>query len=202
MKKLALLGVFLLVVLSIHTSYADTLPDGCTATTKYSSTTGHPCTLPDCAPGDLFSGLTGKPCSVFLPGCYSTQGFSVTTGHKCDGSSPAQTIINNPVPTGNTSTQTMQNNSSTPADNTQPADTAPNVPVQLTPKQIQDNALDALVVQIRAKYPHAYFVQGILSNGKGGTYMVESQDSTNKVAELIVNDDGSVNINWTDGSTS
>lgn len=202
MKKLLTIGIFILLIFSVHTVHADTLPSGCLAGDNFSSTTGYPCTLPDCNPGDLFSGIDGHRCSTtaYLPGCYSINGYSVTTGHKCDGSDTTQPITNNPAPTGNTNTQPM-NNQSDSTDNTQPVSSTV-APIQLTPQQIQENALNALVVQIREKYPNAYFVQGFLSNGKAGTYMVENQGSTNKVAELIINDDGSVNINWTDGSTN
>lgn len=99
--KRHILGAVLLLALLVHpAAHADsTYPDGCTATTAYSSTTGHPCTLPDCNPGDAYSALTGLPCSgaPYLPGCYSAEGFSVTTGAKCDGSSPAQTITSSVV---------------------------------------------------------------------------------------------------------
>jgi|GEM_PF-3407584 len=90
MKNIFALGVVLLLIFSIQTAHASTYPDGCTATTAYSSTTGHPCTetLPDCNPGDLYSAATGRPCTqqTYLPGCTSTIGYSSTTGTKCDGS--------------------------------------------------------------------------------------------------------------------
>jgi hypothetical protein len=76
----------LLLLVSIQTVHADSLPTGCLAGYNFSPTTGQPCTLPDCSPGDLFSGLTGKPCGQYIPGCYSFNGYSVLTGTKCDSS--------------------------------------------------------------------------------------------------------------------
>jgi hypothetical protein len=118
MKKLLYaLGVSLLLIFSIQTAHASTFPSGCTATSAFSSTTGHPCseTLPDCNVGDLFSAVTGRPCTqhAYLPGCTSTIGYSVTTGSKCDGSTPLQQIsqqlnqiIQNTSPATPTSTVT------------------------------------------------------------------------------------------------
>lgn len=107
MKKLLPL-FFLLLGLATAPAFAHAAdyPDGCTATTAYSATTGHPCTLPDCAPGDLFSGVTGKPCggTGFLPGCWSLIGYSVTTGTKCD--TPAQSVAPTVAPV-NTGTATV-----------------------------------------------------------------------------------------------
>jgi hypothetical protein len=128
MKKY-ILGATLLLALFIHpVAHADTYPDGCTATTAYSVTTGHPCTLPDCAPGDAYSALTGHPCSgtVNLPGCYSAEGFSVTTGTKCDGSIPAPSITNNVTPVVSQSqSQTMSIPDQIPAPTTSDTIVAP-----------------------------------------------------------------------------
>lgn len=94
MKKLAFIGIFMLLVLSVPRAHADNLPNGCAAGDNFSSVTGQPCTSQtDCQPGDLFSSETGLPCSSnYLPGCLSTKGFSITTGNKCDGSSPLQQL--------------------------------------------------------------------------------------------------------------
>lgn len=117
MKKSLSILLFLVFALCITPAlaHASDYPDGCTATTAYSSTTGHPCTTPDCAPGDLFSGVTGQPCTsgiTYLPGCYSTIGYSVTTGSKCDGSTVGvqtvgqSTTINQNINSEGTSTVT------------------------------------------------------------------------------------------------
>lgn len=91
MKKLAFLGVLLLVSLSFTSVHAAT---ECAKGDNFSARTGLPCTQSACAPGDLYSSKTGLPCSVGLvPGCLSTAGYSVTTGHKCDGSTPLTTLI-------------------------------------------------------------------------------------------------------------
>lgn len=120
MKKLYALGVILLLIFSIQTVHADSYPDGCTATTKYSSTTGHPCatTHQDCAPGDLYSSQTGKPCtsSTYLPGCTSTIGYSVTTGQKCDGSSTQNSTVVIPTVTPVITTTPTQTTTSTSSD--------------------------------------------------------------------------------------
>lgn len=97
MKKIYLIGAFLLLVLSVHQVHADPYPDGCTTTTKYSSTTGHACSVPmTCQPGDLYDSQTGQPCvsNAYLPGCTSLNGYSVTTGVRCDGAiRPSQQTI-------------------------------------------------------------------------------------------------------------
>jgi hypothetical protein len=96
MKTLYLLGIALFLIFSIQTAHASTFPSGCTATSAFSSTTGHPCTeaVKDCDVGDLYSAVTGRPCTQqkYLPGCTSTIGYSVTTGSKCDGAMPLQQI--------------------------------------------------------------------------------------------------------------
>ena len=126
MKTLYALGVVLLLIFSIQTAHASAYPDGCTATTKYSSTTGHLCSIPTtCAPGDLFSSQTGQPCNsaVYLPGCTSTLGYSITTGSKCDGS--------------NTVTQVLQNASPSP---------------MVSSKQSQLNAINQQIANLNTKY--------------------------------------------------
>lgn len=99
MKKTYLIGVALLLILSVHTASASSYPDGCTATTKYSSTTGHLCSVPaTCQPGDLYDSQTGQPCSqnAYLPGCNSLVGYSVTTGVRCDGA--LQQVVDSSTP--------------------------------------------------------------------------------------------------------
>ena len=57
-----------------------TLPDGCTSTMGYSSTTGEKC--------------DGSDSSTTLPeGCTSTVGYSPLTGEKCDGSDSSSTTM-------------------------------------------------------------------------------------------------------------
>lgn len=65
MKKFIILGLSLAFFLFTG-AHATTYQSGCTATTKYSATTGNLCTLQtnDCAPGDLFSAMTGKSCTI------------------------------------------------------------------------------------------------------------------------------------------
>jgi hypothetical protein len=121
MKKLYFIGVVLLLIFSIQTVHADTYPNGCTATTKYSVTTGQLCTAPvsSCAPGDLYSAQTGQPCSsspTYLPGCTSTIGYSITTGNKCDGSAPVATNATQVVP--NNDQQELQSEEQSAAANT------------------------------------------------------------------------------------
>jgi len=85
-----ILGVLsiLLIPLSAH---AAGYPNGCTATTKYSATTGKPCDYypnpAGCQPGDLYDSNTGNPCGAtvaYLPGCTSLYGYSMTTGRSCN----------------------------------------------------------------------------------------------------------------------
>jgi hypothetical protein len=65
MKKLSILAALLLLTLSAPIASATSYPDGCTATTKYSATTGHLClSLNNCAPGDLYSQLDGHKCGA------------------------------------------------------------------------------------------------------------------------------------------
>lgn len=99
MKKLYIIGVLLLLIFSVHQVHADAYPDGCTATTTYSSTTGHLCTLPKtCAVGDIYNSQTGQPCNQnYLPGCSVGTLYSVLTGQKCDGSTPVGTAIATPL---------------------------------------------------------------------------------------------------------
>lgn len=132
MKKSLSILLFLVFALCITPAlaHASDYPDGCTATTAYSSTTGHPCTTPDCAPGDLFSGLTGLPCSsgiVYLPGCYSTIGYSVTTGTKCDGSAVGVQTISQAQNTNISSTQ-----SDTQTTSVAPLEVVPPISVTMT----------------------------------------------------------------------
>lgn len=99
MKKLYILGVFLLLALSVHSVQASSYPDGCDATTKYSATTGHICVMsPTCQPGDLYNSQTGQPCetSPYFLGCASLDGYSTVTGIKCDGAlrQVVQSLIN------------------------------------------------------------------------------------------------------------
>lgn len=132
MKKLALLGVFLLLALSLQTAHAST---ACAIGDKFSSETGLPCTVSStCAPGDLYSSETGLPCSTaYLPGCVSTVGYSVTTGHKCDGSVSEQDLI--------TKINQFMNQQST-QQNTQPAapvDNSAVAPVPVINKSLPNN---------------------------------------------------------------
>ena len=60
-----------------------TYPEGCTATTAYSATTGLPCT-----------GTPTTPTTTYPAGCTSAVGYSPTTGVKCDG------VVATPVATG------------------------------------------------------------------------------------------------------
>lgn len=110
MKKTCIFVIALLLIFSTKIVHADTTyPDGCNADTEYSSTTGYPCAIPDCSPGDLFSGVTGRPCGNFIPGCYSTNGYSVLTGTKCDSINSNQSIMEN-----NETTQDIDTGSATP----------------------------------------------------------------------------------------
>lgn len=91
MKKTLFYISFILVLLLPVFVHADmiTYPDGCTVTTKFSSTTGQPCQKSACSPGDVFSSETGQRCSdinISLPqGCITLEGYSPLTGTKCDG---------------------------------------------------------------------------------------------------------------------
>lgn len=109
-----IIGVFsiLLVPLSVN---ASTYPAGCSANTKYSSTTGLPCaTKTSCQPGELFDSSNGHPCgsqTAYIPGCTSLYGYSITTGRTCNayvsGYSPLVTISPiTSVVSGNTTTFT------------------------------------------------------------------------------------------------
>lgn len=63
------------VIATLTSITGTTLPEGCTSTTGYSSTTGGSCSI-----------------STSLPaGCTSTTGYSSTTGAKCDGSTTGST---------------------------------------------------------------------------------------------------------------
>jgi hypothetical protein len=74
MKKYTLiLAVFILsfVLLGFNAKSANAYDSGCTGAGPYSITTGQFCgtaTLTSCAPGDLFSSLTGQPCSQLQTG--------------------------------------------------------------------------------------------------------------------------------------
>lgn len=183
MKKY-ILGAFLLLALFVHpTVHADTAyPDGCTATTAYSSTTGHPCTLPDCAPGDAYSALTGLPCgeTQYLPGCYSTDGFSVTTGTKCDGSVPAQTITNDISSiTTQAPSQTMDTQTNTQV--TTPADIDNIVPPvqERDPAGVMENPNNIVYVTKIATYDSAH-------NPTGYAYNMSVADTTGQTNDVYV----------------
>jgi hypothetical protein len=95
MKKIYILGALILLTFSFQIVNASAFPDGCSATTKFSATTGHSCAISQtCVPGDLFDSMTGKPCKSggYPIGCNSFAGFSTITGQKCDGSIPAPAI--------------------------------------------------------------------------------------------------------------
>lgn len=100
MKKIIyILGIVSILLIPLVT-YAVTYPDGCTATTKYSATTGKLCSnLPqnDCSPGDTYSSLTGQLCSSYILGCVSTSGFSIVNGKKCDGSVSVSQTDSQPI---------------------------------------------------------------------------------------------------------
>jgi hypothetical protein len=197
MKKLAFIGVFILLSLSLQTAHASNYPDGCTATTAYSATTGHPCTLPDCNPGDLFSAVDGHKCTaaVYLPGCFSTVGYSTTTGTRCDGSTPVQSnpIITNPT---NTMPDTTQPTTPDPVDNPQTSST----PAPLTQEQINNDITNPAAQIVRTKYPDAIFSNTwTMSNGKPGTIMVVSSTDPTVVLEFW-NDNGKAVLHWIDTS--
>lgn len=135
MKKLAFLGVLLLVILSLQTAHAST---ECAPGDNFSAVTGLPCTTQkECAPGDLYNSKTGLPCSTtFLPGCTSTIGYSVTTGSKCDGSTPLQALTQ--------SINKLMANQTQP--NNQVSDSQVNTPFKIT-NVIANNSNQTLVVK-------------------------------------------------------
>lgn len=180
MKKITYIALFLVLVLSIQHAHAATYPDGCTATTAYSSTTGIPCTVQTCAPGDLFNSQTGQPCGNYLPGCNATSLYSVTTGRKCDGSMPVQqyTLITQ-APT--VSQQSVQ---------------APVAPVPQAPATIITNPIIPMdytdhTVSIRKQINHdnagaeldSYVVEDADATGtKTVVYIVSSLDGATQLA--------------------
>lgn len=201
MKKLAIIGAFLLLALPFTMAHADNLPEGCRAGDNYSATTGHPCTLPDCAPGDLFSAVDGHRCGgvAYLPGCFSTAGYSTTTGNKCDGS----TAVTAPITTNPTNTvNTQPTTSNTNTDTTTPIPTQPvdNTPAPLTQEQINNNLANETAKTVRAKYPDAAFYQTTsMPSGRPGTEMIVSQSDRTVILEFW-NDNGVLSVHWIDTS--
>lgn len=200
MKKLAITGAFLLLALSLQTAHATSLPEGCEAGYNYSATTGHPCALPDCNPGDLFSAVDGHRCggTAYLPGCFSASGYSVTTGNKCDGS----TINSAPITTNPTNTVKTNNNTDTNTGASTPAPDQPvnSVPAPLTQEQINNNLANETAKTVRAKYPDAAFYQTTsMPSGRPGTEMIVSQSDRTVILEFW-NDNGVLSVHWMDTS--
>lgn len=180
MKKLAIIGAFLLLALPFTMARADSLPDGCRAGDNYSATTGHPCALPDCAPGDLFSAVDGHRCGgvTYLPGCFSTAGYSTVTGNKCDGS----TVNTTPITTNPTNTVNTQPSDTT----TTPTDTTP---VLLTPAQIALSEFKAKEYALREQYPDMRYVATMsMTNGKPGMSIETSLTDHTVIAEIWVDE--------------
>lgn len=71
------------------------LPDGCTATTKFSATTGHACEyimVADCNPGDVFSSFTGKQCPATVLQNVQKAQQQVQSQQACIGATDAKAI--------------------------------------------------------------------------------------------------------------
>lgn len=59
------------------------------------------------------------------------------------------------------------------------------------------------VSEIKSKYPNSYLTtKSSLSNGNPGYAVLEDSSSNVEVAELLNNADGSITLNWTDGSNN
>lgn len=97
MKKLSIIGVFLLLVLSTHQVHADNLPEGCKPTYNFSPLSGVPCKHIPCSVGDLYNSETGKKCDQSITNNNQTQTMESTNTPSSNTTQTTSPVITNVI---------------------------------------------------------------------------------------------------------